>query len=263
MPIQSVERALQILTLFSLRNPVLGVTEISRALDLSKGTVHGLIRTLLKQGFLQQDFPTRKYRLGLKIYELGNILAGTLEINQKAAGPIHQLSKITQRICRVAIWDGDAMIITSEVHPRPRGVLPHHFGPRVHAYCSGMGKAVLAYLDAPALEAFIKRTSFEPFTEKTYTNAQQLLEDLELTRKRGYAVDFEEAVQGLGCIGAPVFQSDGQVAGAVSISGSVQKITGERMDFFAEELIKTAAQISSYMGYYPAFADAAAGIMRS
>ena len=83
MSIQSVDRALQILALFSHRSPVLGVTEISRALGLSKGTVHGLIRTLLQQGFLQQDLPSRKYRLGLKIYELGIILAGTLEINQK------------------------------------------------------------------------------------------------------------------------------------------------------------------------------------
>ena len=66
MSIQSVDRALQILALFSHRCPVLGVTEISRALELSKGTVHGLIRTLLKQGFLQQDLPSRKYRLGLK-----------------------------------------------------------------------------------------------------------------------------------------------------------------------------------------------------
>lgn len=259
MPIQSVERALQILTLFSLRTPMLGVTEISSALALSKGTAHGLIRTLLQQGFLHQDLNTRKYRLGLKIYELGNILAGTLEINQKSAGPVHLLSKTTQSVCRVSIWDGDSAIITSEVHPRPRAVLSHHFGPRVHAYCSAIGKAVLAYIDKPQLAEFLKNTRYEPFTPNTFKNEQQLLDDLAVTLERGYAIDCEEAVQGLACLAAPVFQSDGQVVGSISLSGRPQKILGDKLEFYAEELIKTANEISSYMGYYPAFADAVGG----
>ena len=151
MSIQSVDRALRILALFSHRHPVLGVSEISRALELPKGTVHGLVRTLFQQGFLQQDLPTRKYRLGLKIYELGIILAGTLEVNQKAAGPVTQLAKRTQFLCRVAIWDGDSVVITHNVYPRPRAVLPHQIGPRVHAYCSAVGKAGLAFLEKDEL----------------------------------------------------------------------------------------------------------------
>ena len=259
MSIQSVDRALQILALFSHRSPVLGVTEISRALDLSKGTVHGLIRTLLKQGFLQQDLPSRKYRLGLKIYELGIILAGTLEINQKAAGLINQLAKVTQRIVRVAIWDGDSMVITCDAHPRPRAVLPHQFGPRVHAYCSAIGKAVLAFLDEELVNGYIERTELTAFTEETITDVQVLRADLEAIRKRGYAVDRQEAVQGLVCVGAPVFHRDGQVAGSISVSGAAQRMDDDRVAELSEELLKTTGEVSRYMGYMPEFSNPGPG----
>jgi DNA-binding IclR family transcriptional regulator len=255
MSIQSVDRALTILTLFSNRYPVLGVTEISRAVGLSKGTVHGLIRTLLHQGFLQQDGPTRKYRLGLKIYELGMILAGTLEINQKASGPVHQLVKSTQLVGRVAIWDGDSVVITSSVHPRPRAVIPHQFGPRVHAYCSALGKAILAFLDTGQLEEYLKRTALVAFTSTTMTHKDHLTADLGTARQLGYAVDREEAVQGVGCIGAPVFHHDGRVAGSISLSGAVQRVLGDRMTLIAQDVTKTAAEISRYLGYIPPFAE--------
>ena len=259
MSIQSVDRALQILALFSHRCPTLGVTEISQAVGLSKGTVHGLIRTLLRQGFLQQDVPSRKYRLGLKIYELGIILAGTLEINQKAAGPLTQLAKSAQLTGRVAIWDGDSVIITFDVHPRIRAVLPFRFGPRVHAYCSAMGKSILAFLDEAQVNSYLERTPLVAFTATTVTEKDKLLEELAETRRRGYALDREEAVQGIGCIGAPVFQRDGQVAGSISISGSASRVLGEKMTEYTEELLRTAAEVSRYMGHFPAFADSLSG----
>jgi IclR family transcriptional regulator, KDG regulon repressor len=257
MSIQSVERALNILTLFSHRNPALGVTQISQALGLSKGTVHGLIRTLLKQGFLQQDQLSRRYRLGLKIYELGIILAGSMEINQKAAGPVNHLAKTTGMVCRLSIWDGDSVVITSDASPRPRAVLPYQFGPRVHAYCSAMGKAVLAFLDPEELRKYLERTELVAFTAATVTGKETLLADLEDTRKRGYAIDREEAVQGMVCIGAPIFQRDGCVAGAISVSGGTAKVLGDKTESLAEELMKTAAEISRYMGHQPAFSGSA------
>ena len=133
MTIQSVDRALQILSLFSHRHSVLGIAEISRSLNLPKGTVHGLVRTLVSQGYLHQEQRSRKYRLGLKLYELGIVMVGTLEINQKAAGPANQIAKKTRLLSRVAIWDGDSAVITLNAYPRPRPSFHPQIGPRVHA----------------------------------------------------------------------------------------------------------------------------------
>lgn len=252
MGIQSVHRALHILSLFSHRRPALGVSEISRSLSLPKGTIHGLIRTLVNQGFLSQDPETRKYRLGLKIYELGIILSGTLDINQKAAQPAHQLAKRTRLMSRIAIWDGDSVMITLNAYPPPYAVLPHQIGPRVHAYCSAIGKACLAFLGDEEINAYLDRIKLVSFTPSTIISKKQLQAELMETRERGYSVDQEEAVQGLGCLGAPIFDREGTVAGSISLSGNPKRVTGDQIKNLAEELLKTAAEISQYMGYVTA-----------
>lgn len=257
MTVQSVERALKILTLFSHRRPVLGISEISRMMDLPKGTVHGLTRTLVQHGFLNQDEQTRKYRLGLKIHELGIVLSGTLELNQKAAGPCHHLSRRTRLLSRIGIWDGDSVVITLNTHPNPMPVLPHQVGPRIHAYCSAIGKAILAFLGDQALKHYLSRTRLAAFTPATITSRKQLLEDLKDTRARGYSIDREEAVQGLGCIGAPIFDRQASVAGAISLSGPVNQVLGENVEELAGEVLATAAEISRFFGYFPAIMETA------
>jgi IclR family transcriptional regulator, KDG regulon repressor len=229
----------------------MGVAQISRNLSLSKGTVHGLVRTLVQHGFLTQDPTTRKYRLGLRIHELGMVLAGTLELNLKAAGPCQQLAKRSHLIARVAIWDGDAVVITLNIYPAARPVLPHQIGPRVHAYCSATGKAVLAFLDDGSLKAYLDRTKLVPFTPCTITTRKQLLEDLRGVRERGYSIDREEAVEDLACIGAPLFERNNIISGSLSLSGPPGRVLGRRMATLAEALINTAAEISRNMGYAP------------
>lgn len=255
MSVQSVERALQVLDLFSHRRPDLGIAEISRSLGLPKGTVHGLVRTLAQERFLQQDPQTRRYRLGLRIYELGIVMAGTLELNQKAGGPAHLLAKRTQLVVRVATWDGDSVVVTLVAHGKPRAAQPHQIGPRVHAYCSAIGKAVLAFIGEDELRAYIRRTELAPFTASTIIQRKALLSDLEATRRRGYSIDREEALQGVACIGAPIYEKGEAAAGSISLSGAPNSILGERLTPLAEDLIKTAAEISQYMGHFPAAMD--------
>lgn len=252
MFIQSVDRALRILRLFSHSRPLLGVSDISAALELPKGTTHGLVRTLVKHGFLQQDHDSRKYRLGLSIYELGMMLAGTLEINQKAAEPAHRLAKQFQLLSRVAIWDGDSVVVTLNAYPRSQAAVPYQIGPRVRAYCSAIGKAVLAFLDESELRRYLDRVTLISITTSTITCKKQLADDLRETRLRGYAIDREEAVAGLGCLGAPIFERTGKVAGSISLSGRSQRVFGKNMEALADDLVRTASEISQYMGYFPA-----------
>ena len=206
MAIQSVDRALRILQLFSHSRPLLGVSDISAALGLPKGTTHGLVRALVGRGFLQQDHDSRKYRLGLSIHELGMMLAGTLEINQKAAEPAHRLARQFQLLSRVAMWDGDSVVVTLNAYPRSRAAVPYQIGPRVRAYCSAIGKAVLAFLDEAELRRYLDRVAMISITGSTITSRERLESDLNETRRRGYAIDREEAVPGLGCVGAPIFE---------------------------------------------------------
>jgi len=249
--IQSVSRAFGILSLFNHNTPRLGITEISRAMNLPKGTVHGLTRTLLKGGFLQQDPDTSKYYLGLKIYELGVILAATLEINIKSASPAYQLTKRTRLVSRIAIWDGNSALITLIIDPRSYSSFVHQMGPRVPAYCSAVGKVLLAFLKDEELKAYLDQTELVPYTPHTITQKEKLLREVERTRQRGYSTDREETVLGLTCIGAPLFGGGGRLAAAMSLSGDPDRIHGEQGKGLVEVLLRTAREISRSMGFFP------------
>jgi IclR family transcriptional regulator, KDG regulon repressor len=248
--IQSVNRALSLICLFTHGSPRLGITEISKALGLPKPTVHGLVRTLMNQGFVQQDPQTRKYRLGLKIYELGIILAGSLDINQRGAGLAYQLAKQTGLVSRIAIWDLDSALLTVNIEPRSHLLFAHQIGPRIPAYCSAVGKALLAFLEPPELQDYVDRVKLKPLTANTITAKRQLLKEVEETRRRGYSMDREENLLGLACIGVPVFGVSGHLEGAMSLSGDAKDVY-KRMKTLLPELLKTGLEISRSLGYFP------------
>jgi DNA-binding IclR family transcriptional regulator len=136
--IQSINKALAILSLFSYSKPSYGLMEIASILGLPKGTAHNIIRTLEENKFLQQDKETRKYSLGAKILTLGTVMTGTIEINRQGAGPTRILANKTGLLGRIAIWDQDAALITYEILPRTAESISRRIGPRVAAYCSAI-----------------------------------------------------------------------------------------------------------------------------
>ncbi len=251
--IQSVNKALGLLSLFEHDSLYLGITEISNALELPKGTVHGIVRTLLGLGFLRQEAETKKYCLGLKIYELGVILAGRLEINQRAAGPAHRLAERCSLTSRIAIWDGDAALLMLNIDPR--SAFYHQIGPRIPAYCSAVGKAILAYLDPKELSAYLSRTRLVAYTSKTITHKRRLLQELRETHQRGYSIDHEETTMDMVCVGAPIFGRKGRLEGSISLSGDSDRMSGKAMERWIKELLKTAREISASMGYFPQSLD--------
>jgi DNA-binding IclR family transcriptional regulator len=251
--IQSVYRVLNLLSLFDRRHPRLGVTEISRMMNLPKGTVHGFVRTLSRMKYLRQDSATRKYQLGLKIYELGAILADSLEINEKAAGPARQLANRTRLTSRIAVWDGDSALLTLSIDARYHYSFVKQIGPRIPAYCSAVGKALLAFLDQEELSAYLEQTKLVRHTSSTITQKEKLLKELEGVRRRGYSEDREESTPDLACIAAPIFGRDGKLEAAISLSGEPGRIQGKQMKALVDSLLKTAREISRSMGYFSEF----------
>jgi IclR family transcriptional regulator, KDG regulon repressor len=263
MIIQSIDRALDILSLFSYARPRWGITEIALAMNLPKATIHNIVSTLDSGGFLKKDEETRKYCLGPKLFSLGTIMGGTLEINQKASGPARSLAEKTGLVCRVAIWDHDAALLTMEVTPHDYQALAQRIGPRVAAYCSALGKSLLAYLTSSEIKAYLDRTELVPFTPKTISRRNLLLEELERTRTTGYAVNDEEIALGRASLATAVFGSGHNLAGAISQTGNVDQILGSEMDSLIRTLRAAAGEISTALGYYPATPDQMKGSFAS
>jgi IclR family transcriptional regulator, KDG regulon repressor len=252
MPVKSVERALHILTLFSRQVTQLGVTEVSRALGVTKAAAYNIMSAMVNVGFLQRDPETRKYSLGLKVCQVGMLQPQAYDLSLSAHGPAQELSRSQRLITRVAMWDGEAMLITAAYYPQNRTELSSSIGPRIHAYASALGRAVLAYLPPDELTGYINQIHMEPFTATTITDKQELLRELDATRQRGYAVDREESVYGFACLGAPLFNGRSAVIGALSISGNPEKVLDEhRQTELARDLLRAAAEISRSLGHLP------------
>lgn len=254
MAIQSVQRALDILTLFSAETPRLGITEISKAMSLPKPTAHGLVKTLLTEGFLVQDSETRKYSLGLKIYELGVFLSGTLKVNQVGGPATQRLSKETGHMTRIAIWDRDMVLITLNLFPtiddsflfRQLGL-----GPRVPAYSSAVGKAILSTFSSEEIEAYIERTELVPFTSKTIISKKELKAEIEIIKKTGFAVESEESFNGLSCISMPLLNNTGKADAAISVSGNADFLESPELAGIKASLKQAAIEISIALGCPP------------
>jgi len=254
MTIQSVKRAIDILTLFSPERPRLGITEISRMMNLPKPTIHGLVQTLIDQDFLIRDKETRKYSLGLKLYELGIFLSGTLKINQVGGGPAQRLSVKTGLMVRLAIWDKDKVLITMNLFPTVDDSMFFRqlgLGPRVPAHCSAVGKVILAAFDPERQKAFFNQATLTKQTPKTIVQEDELLIELANIAKTGISRECEEYHKGLACIGAAIYDDSCEAVAAISISSSVDLLSRSDLGELSGQLLQTAAEISISLGCPP------------
>lgn len=249
MNIQSVQRATDIISLFCRSPQRLGVTEIAGALRLNKGTAWGLVTTLEQQGFLHQDPDTRKYGVGPRLFELGMVYVGNLEINVKGARPAQNLAARTGLTARIGILDSGSVLITHLAVPRSEDYLSHQIGPRTPAYCSAIGKAMLANMAQEELEEYLRTVQIVALTKSSITTSAQLRAEVEDARERGYAIAREEMIPGLAALGAPVYGRNRRLVGALSISETPEIVLGERLEKLGYELLRAAADISREMGY--------------
>lgn len=252
MIIESVRRAFAVLNIFSRHRTQVGVTEIAKALEVTKGTAHNLVSTLVECGLLKQDPESRKYFLGLKTFELASFQPEVLVLNENAAGPSLELARTKRLISRVGVWDEEAALITMTNYPDNSPELTRSIGPRVHAYSSALGKAMLAYLPEAELVSYLDRTELTPFTQSTITDRETLLVELKETRRCGLAWDREESVIGTACLGTPLFGANDRVIGALSLSGSPNRLlTQKTFEYISQDLLRTAGEISRRLGNIP------------
>lgn len=248
--LNSVRNAARLLVAFSLERPELGVTELSRALGLGKSTVHRLVSTLAAFGLVELNPETRKYRLGLKLIELGTVRLAQIELREQARPYLRRLSAQTQETVHLAILDEAAVIYIEKIEsPQPLRV-SSWVGKRNPAYCTGVGKTLLAYQPAATIEELVA-SGLMAHTPTTLTDPARLRAELAAIRTRGYALDNEEFQVGVRCVAAPVRDWTGQVVAALSVTAPAQRMSGSRAASLVTPVIETAAEISRQMGYVP------------
>lgn len=257
--IRSVAKALMILDLLAAKQSDMSLGEIARELDLPKSTLHGLLSTMRDFGYVEQSPFDGRYRLGVRLFEIGNIVANNWDVRRVAAPYIQKLvDELGETVHLVILDKGEVLYIDKrESHQSLRIV--SQVGMRLPAHCTGVGKVLLAYLSPGEVKRIIATRGLPRYTRNTITDPHRLEAELEKIRAAGYAVDNEEIMDSLRCVAAPLRNYEGKVCAAISVAGPVARLEGERFQLAVELVTRTAAAISAGLGYRPAVGSDASG----
>ncbi|MDF2724787.1 MAG: Transcriptional regulator [Paenibacillus sp.] len=216
--VKSLYKALKILDCFTVNHPERGITEISEQLGLYKSNVHNIVDTFVKAGYLEQNPENEKYRLSFKILELGNVISSNINIRTLMMPYMQQLADFTKETVYLGLPNETEVIYIDSCSPAERLSTRQMLGVKAPLYCTGIGKAMLAYLPEETVKAVLAK-GLKPYTDHTVTDSASLLTELAAIRSRGYAIDNMEHEYGIKCVGMPLLNKRKQVVAGISVSG--------------------------------------------
>lgn len=246
---QVLDRVIQILKCFTAQKPELQFAELAACLTLHKSTLYRLLEAMRSHGLVEQDGETGKYRLGLRLFEFGMIAIGQLEISKCAAPFLEKLVEQTGETAHLCIFEDPDVVYVGKVESKQTLRMPSYIGRRNPAYCTGVGKAILANLSPEELDAYLARTPLQAFTPKTIATPEALKKQLKEICVRGYSVDDEEISEGLRCIGAAIRDHSGKVIGAISVAGPTMRVTKTKISELARYVMEATDGVSEQFGY--------------
>lgn len=247
--VQSVERTLDIIETLSEYKTGVGVTTLSKELKLHKSTVHRLLTTLMLRKYVEQDPETSKYKLGMRLFELGNAVLSKLDIRQHSMAYLRQLWRTTGETIQLAIVDQYKVLYVDVLETLERVGVKSNVGERVPLHCSAPGKIWLACLPDDRLNDIIKIIKFEPFTPYTIDTLDKLKENINQARTLGYAVDNQEYSPDLVSVAAPVRNYRGRVIACIAITSPALRMNEDKVKEFGDQIKLTAEKISQSMGF--------------
>jgi DNA-binding IclR family transcriptional regulator len=247
-PLQTVQRAFEILHLLRDRGE-LGVTEIAAELSIPKSTAHDYLRTLRTMGYVVNDAGT--YRLGFRFLELGGQAKYRNRLFQVARSELERLVVETQEVVSLNIEErGEFVVVDAEFGESSLrlGVYP---GLRIPLHTHAAGKVMMAHFTEETVRAIIDDRGLEPRTEHSITDPDELTAELESIRERGYAVDWNEQIVGMGVVAAPIIAGD-EVLGSIGIVCPTDRLRDE--DYrtqLVDEVQKSANIVAVNYQYSP------------
>ncbi|HZQ52444.1 MAG TPA: IclR family transcriptional regulator [Bryobacteraceae bacterium] len=247
--VQVLDRVFRILDILTESGSGIGLPEIANRLDLHKSTAHRLMMVLEANRFVERNSVSGRYHLGSRLMELGLSAVSQLSVYEIALPHLRALVSETGETAHLAVLrDGQVVSLVSAESTQTLRT-PVTVGSRTPAHCTSLGKSMLAFAPEEQVEAYLREQPLKSYTPKTITKISRFKAELKLIRERGYAIDNEEREVGLRCIGAPIWNSSGDVIAAVSIAGPAFRISDEQIPALSKAVVRTATRISTSMGY--------------
>jgi len=246
--VQVLDRAVAIMGILSQSSSEMSLGELTAAIGLHKSTVHRLLMVLESHRMVDKSPLHGRYRLGLKLFELGSLAVGSLNLRERARPRLVWLGAQTGETVHLCILDHAEMLYIDKIEPERSVRISSKIGMRVGVHCSAVGKAVLSCVPDAQVRGILCQQPMTPRTSHTIIDAESYLADLELTRTRGYALDNEEAEEGVRCVALPIFAADGKPIAAISISGPAFRFDEQRSASMVESLRIVTAELSQHLG---------------
>jgi len=245
--INSLEKSVKILETLAKWGE-LSVSEIGCKVGMHRGAVHRFLATLRELGLLEQSKDSR-YRLSMKLFEIGMSVDNRFEVRQIAHPFLVDLQSRYEETANLAILDGIEVIFLDKVESNHLLRMDLSIGHRVPSYCTALGKVMLAYLPEKEVRRLFHKVKLEPRTPNTITILSELIEHLDEIKTKGYAISAEEIDTGISAIAAPIFDYTETCIAAISIAGPAQRLTREIMEKMAQDLSTICKTISIRLGY--------------
>lgn len=225
-PTGGLDRAAALLDSFDENHRELSLAALVRRSGLPRSTVHRLAERMIRLGWL--DKPADTYRVGTRIFEMSGLVPVRHELREAALPFLQDLYAATRTTVQLGILDGAQVVIVEKITGHQAMPMLSQVGARIPAHCSSLGRAILAFSTPEAVAAVIA-AGLVPRTSRTVTSEVGLRRELAAVPDRGWAVEREEGNIGVACLAAPVFNHDGAVAAALSVTGPTAMVRPDRM----------------------------------
>jgi DNA-binding IclR family transcriptional regulator len=241
--VPAVDRAVRILWTLAERGER-SLSELSRALGVSKSTLSALLATLEQHALVERDAASRRFRLGPGVANLAmSAAAAPVDVRDAARPQLERLAELSGETAILHLPSGDGTVIAERVEPMHQLKVVAPLGHRLPAFAGSVAKVLLAALPEEQAEAIVRTRSLPVFTPRSIVDPDEYLEQVARARRRGYAVENQEYLVGVRAVTAPVLDRDGEAIGTLSVVGVGARIAG-RMRELAHAVVSAAAETS-------------------
>src|SRR5438477_4598716 len=247
-PVGVVTKVLHILETLHDAPQGLQLKDVAQQTAINKSTAYRFLAHLEHEGYVFRD-ANGAYAIGVRLARLASGVSYQTTLRKLSRPILQQLWKATGETVNLAVMDGREVLYLDVMESSHTFRLVSQVGLRRPVYCTALGKVMLAFVPEEEQQYFFEGMTFERFTPHTLKGAAQLRKEFASIRQRGYSIDNEEAYLGSRCIGAPIFESSGKIAAALSVSGPTTRVTREKITAFAAAARNAAMAISRRLGY--------------
>jgi|SRR6516225_5940647 len=254
--VQVLDRSLAILDALANAREDASLAELAEKVKLHKSTVHRLTSILERHRIVERDSRSGRYRLGLRLFELGSIAIGRFNIRDRAHPHLEKLLYEVDETVHLCALDAGEVLYLDKMEPVRSVRMASRIGRRNPAHCTSVGKAIMAFLPEPETDDILRQHGLKRLTANTITTPAALKADLKVIRDRGYSIDNEENEEGVRCIGAAVLDHSGRPIAAISVSAPSFRLPMDKVPAVATAVCRAATALSQESGYQPRAATA-------